>query len=68
MLESVISKSVSIRNFFVLDGNCFVMLTLNSGPVCTNWFITKKFLIETLSKMIDSSIKNHGEAEYVKQN
>ena len=30
--------------------------------------VTKKFLIETLLKMIDSSVRNLGEVEYDKQN
>ena len=37
-------------------------------PLYINWSITKKFLIETLFEMIDSSIKNHEEVEYDNQN
>ncbi len=61
MLESIISKSVLI-------GNCFVMLTLNFEPVCTNRSISKKFPIKTLLEMIDSSERSLGEVEYDKQN
>ncbi len=68
MLESIISKSVLIGNFFVLVGNYFVMLTLNFGPVCTNRSISKKFPIKTLLEMIDSSERSLGEVEYDKQN
>jgi hypothetical protein len=68
MLESIISKSVLIGNFFVLVGNCFVILTLNFGPVCTNRSISKKFPIKTLLEMIDSSERSLGEVEYDKQN
>ena len=37
-------------------------------PLYINWSITKRFLIETLLEMIDSSIRNLGEVEYDKQN
>jgi hypothetical protein len=37
-------------------------------PQYINWSVTKYFLIETLSKMIDSSIINLGDVEYDKQN
>ncbi len=46
-----------IRN----DGNLLL-------PLYINWSITKKFLIETFLKMIDSSIKNLGKLEYDEQN
>jgi hypothetical protein len=68
MLESIISKSVLIGNFFVLVGNCFVMLTLNFGPVFTNRSISKKLPIKTLLEMIDSSERSLGQVEYDKQN
>jgi hypothetical protein len=68
MLESIISKSVLIGNFFVLVGNCFVMLTLNFEPVCTNQSISEKLPIKTLLEMIDSSERSLGKVEYDKQN
>jgi len=37
-------------------------------PLYINRSITKKFLIETILEMIDSSIKNPGESEYDIQN
>jgi len=36
-------------------------------PLYINRSITKKFLIETIPEMMDSSVKNLGEAEYNKQ-
>jgi len=33
-------------------------------PLYINWSITKMFLIETISEMIDSSVKRLGEVEY----
>jgi hypothetical protein len=65
LLESIIPKSVSIGNFFVLVGNCFVMLTLNFGPVCANRSIPKKFQIKKISERTVSSIKNLGQVESV---
>jgi hypothetical protein len=67
MLDSLISKSVLIGNFFGLDGTVdFEMLILNFGPVCTNRSITKLPNQKAFRKMIDSSIKNPREAEYGK--
>ncbi len=37
-------------------------------PLYKNLSITKKFPIKTFLEMMDSSIKNHGEVEYDKQN
>ena len=39
-------------------------------PLYENWnrFITKKFPIEALLEMIDSSVRSRGEVEYDKQN
>jgi hypothetical protein len=67
MLESITSKSLFIGNF------C-------DGPICEHWSKiqsqhhktvpneNKKFPMKRLLEMIDSSIKNPGEAEYDKQN
>ena len=68
MLESIISKSLFIGNFFVMDrfvhtGPKFkVSITKQFPPK------TKKFPIKTLLEMIDSSIKNPEEVESDKQN
>ena len=37
-------------------------------PLYIDHSVTKKFLIETLLEMMDSSVKNLGKAEYDKQN
>ena len=64
MLESIISKSafslgIIVMDRFVHTGPKFkVSITKQFGPTKT-----KKFPIKTLLKMIDSSIKNPGQAE-----
>ena len=50
-------------NFFPLVAHVYFLL-----PLYINQSLTKKFPIETLLKIMDSSVKSLGEVEYDKQN
>jgi hypothetical protein len=68
VLESVLSEIILIGNFFGMNrlahtGPKFKVNITKQFPTKT-----KNFPTETLLGMIDSSIKNPREAEYVKQN
>ena len=62
-VESIISRSVLIRKILLwtnfLKNSKFIL------PLYMNWSITKSFPIETLLKMIDSSVRSPGEVESI---